>query len=146
VQLGAVAQHLDARAVHAPDDGAAGPGAEVAAGDAGLAVQGFAQRGLAAAHEFVAFEHAGGGGHVAGAQLQAAGRDGHIGQAGRSVLRRCSDAPGQGHRQRHRAQARQAMGWGQWFAWGVQITGATAPRALCTQVDAHGLGWPQNTQ
>ena len=81
VQLGAVAQHLDARAVHAPDDGAAGTGAKVAAGDAGLAVERLAQRGLAAAHELVAFEHRGGRGHVAGAQLQAAGRHGDGRQA-----------------------------------------------------------------
>ena len=82
VQLGTVAEHAHTRAVHAANDGAAGPGAKVAAGDAGLAAQRLAQRGLAAAHQFVTFKHRDGRGHVARAQLQAAGRDGDGRQAG----------------------------------------------------------------
>ncbi|MNV43056.1 hypothetical protein D3C71_1347590 [compost metagenome] len=113
VQLGAVAQHLDARAVHAPDDGAAGTGAEVAAGDAGLTVQRFAQGGLAAAHEFIAFQHGDRRGHLIGAQLQAAGRDGDGGQAGggrSAVIGRCCHR--RGLRVRH-AGARQRQHGGQ---------------------------------
>ena len=82
MQLGTVAEHAHARAVHAANDGAAGPGAKVAAGDAGLAAQRLAQRGLTAAHQFIAFEHCHGRGHVARAQLQAAGRHGNGRQAG----------------------------------------------------------------
>ena len=82
VQLGTVAEHAHTRAVHAANDGAAGPGAKVAAGDAGLAAQRLAQRGLTAAHQFIAFKHCDRRGHVARAQLQAAGRDGDGRQAG----------------------------------------------------------------
>lgn len=111
MQLGAIAQHLDARAVHAADDGPAGARTKVAAGDAGLAVQRFAQRGLAAAHQFIPFQHGGGGGHVAGAQLQAAGRHGDCRQTGRSVSRRsgrgCSLRLGGNAGARQRQQGRQ---------------------------------------
>ncbi len=97
VQLGTIAQHLDARAVHAADDGAARARAEVAAGDAGLAAQRLAQRGLAPAHQFIAFEHGGGGGHFGGAQLQPAGAHRDLGQR---CLRRGGGVAASGGRQR----------------------------------------------
>ena len=69
----AVGQDLDARAVHAADNRAAGAGAEMAGGDAGLAGQGFAQRAFAGAHQFIAFKHGHRRAHVVAAQRQGAG-------------------------------------------------------------------------
>ena len=130
VQLGAIRQHLDAGAIHAANDGAAGTGAEVAAGDAGLAAQCFAQRGLAAAYEFVALQHGGGRGHFIGAQLQAAGRHGDGGQAACGwwcclrigLCMRQTGAPqredgGQGHRVQGWVAMCSAIGW----AKGVRV-------------------------
>ena len=114
VQLGTVAEHAHTRAVHAANDGAAGPGAKVAAGDAGLAAQRLAQRGLATAHQFIAFEHGHGRGHVARAQLQAAGRDGDGRQAGfggRGCLglgQRAAPCSNQSNGQGHGAQGKAA--------------------------------------
>ena len=82
VQFGPVREHAHARAVHAANHVAAGARAEMAAGDAGLAVQGLAQRGLALAHEGVALQHRHGLCHFGHAQLQTAGGHGDLGQAG----------------------------------------------------------------
>ncbi|MPM70011.1 hypothetical protein SDC9_116959 [bioreactor metagenome] len=80
LNLGAVRQQFHARAVHATNHRAAGARAEVAAGDARLALQRFAQRGFTAAHQRVAFQHGDGRGHVVDAEFQAAGRNRHLGQ------------------------------------------------------------------
>ena len=94
VQFGAVAEDLDARSVHAADDGAARARAEMAGMDAGLGAERFAQRGFAAQHQFLAFKNAGGRGHLAARLTQAAGRDRDFGEhaftgLGRHGLGRC---------------------------------------------------------
>ena len=80
VQLDAIAENLDARAVHAADDGPARARAEMAGVDAGLAAERLAQRGFAAQHQLPAFKHADRRGHLAARLAQAAGRDLDLGQ------------------------------------------------------------------
>jgi len=125
VQLHAIGQHPHARAIHAADDGAAGPGAKVRGVDAGLPRQAVAQRGGAAQLPGLALQHADGRRHVLGAQAQAGGGHGDAGQlrlgrVGGLGLGQRQRAGGQGDGQGHRVVAQELAGGTQRRAGGGQ--------------------------
>ncbi len=80
MQFHAVGQHANAWAVHAANDGAAGPGAKVGGVNAKLTRQAFAQSGCALQLPCLPFQHAHRCRHILRRPAQSGGGHGHAGQ------------------------------------------------------------------